>query len=1064
MRLTIVNPRAFILPLVFLCQLLFPSLTNAQEKNSTVTGVVSNEQNEPLRGVTVIARNTKTNFSAGSNTDTAGVFTFNGLPAGGPYNFSFSIVGYADQSLSGYTLKAGASLSLVVSLKESISSLDEVVVVGYGTRKRSEVTSSIVSINSKEIRSRPVQNAMQALQGKAAGIDITSNERPGELGKVLIRGVRSFATTGSGTVNERANDPLYVVDGIPLNFGSIASVNPNDIETIDILKDASATAIYGSRGANGVILITTKKGKTGSINLDYVGTVTVEDIQDRMELMNSAQYVEFRRDAWRRAKYLDPAVNPASTYPDVPTMADDQKLFGGDAYAWANVKKGWANGSWDGSLVGTTDWRSIVKQTGITNDHIISVSGGSQKIKAYASFGYLKQKGTQLGQDFTRYSSKFNIEINPVKWFTFGTSITATYGLQNFGFATSNATGPGSLYAAAAGMLPFAVPYDSTGKRINLPGADVNINSPIGEENYNINLRKTLRALGAFHLDFMPLNGLRYRVSFGPDYNNFYNGRFMDSMSINRGSGQPGSSNYAQLNQDNSFAWTLDHLLTYNKSIGDGHEFGATFLYSATEIREEFSSITATKLPWSSQKWYALGSVATPDAYSTGLRERSLLSYMGRINYSYKGKYYVDAYTRWDGASQLANGHKWDVFPAASVAWRISQEPFMETLTWLNSLKIRAGVGSVGNAAVNPYSTRGALQTLYYTWGSAVDAGYVSSDPSSAIPVSMPNQTLKWERTTQANLGIDFRLFNGKIDGTIDLYSSTTKDLLMLRNIPSVTGYTQSLDNVGKTANRGIDITLNTMNVQQKDFSWTSTINFSANRDRVVETAYGKADDRSNLWFIDKPLNVYFDYVYDGIWQESDKDELAKFNQFIALPANQFKPGMIKVKDLNGDYKLDANNDQAVVGRFQPKWNGGIVNEFNYKNWSLNVFVFARWGFTVPTGAEALQGRFSQRVLNYWTPANPTNEYQAPNYANAAGDPRRTSMNYQDGSFIKIRNITLSYVLPKGVMNTLKMKNCRIYAQAMSPGLIYSRIDWIDPDLGGSTWNRGFVFGVNAGF
>ncbi|MCS3797127.1 SusC/RagA family TonB-linked outer membrane protein [Niastella sp. OAS944] len=1064
MRLTIVKSRAIVLPLIILCQLLMLSQANAQQKTSTVTGVVSNEKNLPLPNVTVVVRNAETNFMAGTTTDTAGVFSFNNLQAGGPYNFSFSVVSYKAQNMNGYTLKAGASLSLVVTLQEIENSLDQVVVVGYGTRKKSEVTSSIVSINAEDIRSRPVTNAMQALQGKAAGIDITSNERPGEMGKVLIRGVRSLAST----LTQRANDPLYVVDGIPLNFGNqgnVGAINPNDIETIDVLKDASATAIYGSRGANGVVLITTKKGKKGTINLDYVGTLTVEDIQDRMDLMNAGQYIELRRDAYRRAKYLDPKAIASATYPDAPTITDDQRLFGTDTYAWENVKKGWANGSWDGSLVNTTDWRSLVKQTGITNDHTISISGGSDKIRAYASFGYLKQKGTQLGQDYTRYSSKFNIEITPLKWFSMGTSITATYGLQNYGFSSGSATGPGSLYAAAAGMLPFAVPYDNDGKRINLPGGDININSPIGEENYNINLRKNLRGLGAFHIDFTPINGLRYRVSFGPDYNNFYNGRYQDSMSINRGSGQPGSSNYAQLNQDNSFAWTLDHLLTYNKSLGGGHDFGASFLYSSTKIREETSSITASKLPWSSQKWYALNSVGTPDAYSSGLTERSLLSYMGRLNYSYKGKYYLDVYTRGDGASQLAEGHKWDVFPAASLAWRVSEEPFMQSVSWLSSLKLRAGVGSVGNATVNPYTTKGALQTLYYTWGSAVDAGYVSSDPSSANPVSLPNKTLKWERTTQANVGIDFRVLNGRIDGTVDLYTSRTKDLLMLRLIPSISGYTQSLDNVGVTANRGIDVSLNTVNLQLPDFTWNSTINFSATRDRVVETAYGKNDDRSNRWFIGKPLNIFYDYQYEGIWQESEKDELQKnWNPGLAWEKWTTTPGMIKAKDLNGDYKVDANNDYVIVGRAQPKWNGGITNEFNYKNWSLNVFVFARWGFTVESGAESLQGRYAQRVVDYWTPSNTGARYPAPNYANATGDARRTALNYQDGSFVKIRNISLSYRMPKGVIDRLKMKNCRLYAQAMNPGLIYSRVDWIDPDLGGSTWNRGFVFGVNAGF
>jgi TonB-linked SusC/RagA family outer membrane protein len=1053
MRRTLKNSRAFVLPLLLLSQLLCLSPARAQQ-NSTVTGVVSNEKNQPLPNITVVARNMKTNFAAGANTDTGGVFMFRNLPAGGPYNFTFSGVGLESQSLNGYTLKEGASLSLVVTMKSLESTLDQVVVVGYGTRKKSEVTSAIVSINSQDIKERPVQNALQALQGKAAGIDITSNERPGEVGKVLIRGVRSLTAS---------SDPLYVVDGVPLNVGTINAVNPNDIETIDVLKDASATAIYGSRGANGVVLITTKKGKNGAINLDYIGTLTVEEIRNRMDMMNAAQYIDFRRDAYRRVKYLNPGAAASSTYPDNPTMADDQRIFGTDPYAWANVQKGWANGAWDGSLVPTTNWTDMVKQTGITQDHIISVSGGSQKVKAYASFGYLKQRGVQLGQDYTRYSSKFNIEINPVKWFSMGTSITATYGLQNYGYATASATGPSSLYAAANGMLPFAVPFDDNGKRINLPGGDVNIQNPIGEDKYNINLRKTLRTLGAFHLEFMPIDGLRYRLTFGPDYNNLYNGRYMDSMSINRGAGQAGSSNYAQLIQNNNFAWTLDHLLTYNKTINGEHNIGATFLYSSTSIRDESSTMTATKLPWASQKWYQLNSVAALDAFGSDLKERQLLSYMGRITYGYRGKYYFDAYTRWDGASQLAAGHKWDVFPAASVAWRVSNEPFMKEIPWIDNLKVRLGFGTVGNAAIDAYRTLGLSQTQYYTWGSVVDPGYVSSDPSSSNPSVMPNPNLKWERTTQADLGVEFRLFQGRIDGAIDLYASRTKDLLLQRPVPSVTGYTTTYDNVGLTANKGIEITLNTVNVKQGDFTWASTVNFSANRDRIVETANGKMDDVSNGWFIGQRLNSIYDYEKEGIWQEKDN-----------LPGS-IKAGTIKVKDQGDDGRIDANNDRKVVGNLQPKWNGGLMNEFTYRNWGLNVFIFARWGYSIVTGAEALQGRFSQRVLNYWTPGNPTNDYPAPNYGNAAGDAFRSSMNYQDGSFIKIRNVTLSYMMPKSFMSRLKMRNLRVYGQVMNPGLIYSKIKWLDPDVnakvktsdadpGVSTYNRGFVIGVNAGF
>jgi TonB-linked SusC/RagA family outer membrane protein len=1030
--------------------------SGAQENSSIVKGMVHGENNQPLIGATVVVRHSKTNFAAGASTDTAGVFTAR-LPAGGPYRFSVSMIGYEPQTLSGYNLKEGTTFTLDVEMKASARALEQVVVVGYGTRKRSDVTSSIVSINAEEIRSRPVQNALQALQGKAAGVDITSNERPGEVGSILIRGVRSLAAT---------NSPLYVVDGIPLNFGGINALNPNDIETMDVLKDASATAIYGSRGANGVVLITTKKGKNGAISLNYVGTVTVEKINNLMERMNAQQYIEFRRDAYRRIRYLNPSALPNTTYPDAPSFADDQRLFGQDPYAWANVQKGWVGGKWDPSLVPTTDWTGLVEQTGITQDHTISVSGGTQKLKAYASFGYLKQDGTQLGQDYTRYSGKFNIDINPTKWFSMGSSITATYGKQNFGFSTTNASGPGSLYAAASGMLPFAVPFDSTGKRINLPGGDINILNPIGEEQYNENLRTTLRTLGAFYAEITPLKGLRYRINFGPDFSNFKNGRWMDAMSINRGGGEPGSSNYDQLNQTSSNAWNLDNLLYYNKTLGGKHDIGATFLYSSTKVRQETSSMTASKLPWNSQKWYKLSSVAALDDFDSGLSENALLSYMGRINYGFSGKYFIDVYTRWDGASQLAPGKKWDMFPAGSLAWRIDREEFMKNISWLNQLKVRLGVGNVGNAAIAPYSTRGAVQTLYYTWGGVVEPGYVSSDPSSSSPVTMPNLKLGWERTTQTDLGLEFGLFNSRISGSLDLYTSRTKDLLLSRSIPTLTGYGRTLDNVGATANKGFEISLNTINVQKRDFTWSSTLNFSANRDRIVELSQGKIDDLNNLWFIGQRLNLYYDYVKLGIWQNTPEDlaEMARFNANIASANSQFKPGSIKIKDLNGDYKIDANNDRRIVGHAQPNCNAGLMNEFSYKNWSLNVFIFSRWGYTITGGAESLQGRFAQRLVDYWTPNNPTNEYPAPNYNSAAGDPYRSSMNYQDGSFIKVRNISLAYNLPKAISGKMKMTDARFYVQVMNPGLLYSRVDWVDPDVNSSTFNRGIVAGVNIGF
>lgn len=1001
----------------------------------TLTGKVTDEKGELLPGVSIKIKGT----SLGVATSVNGSYSLRVPTANVNGTLVVSYMGFTTREVP---INGQTRIDIVLS--EDVKALDEVVVVGYNIVKKSDVTGAVVSVGAEEIRSRPVQNALQAMQGKAAGVDITSNERPGEMGKILIRGARSL---------NASNDPLYVVDNIPLAAGGIEAINPNDIEKIDILKDASATAIYGSRGANGVVLVTTKRGKAGSLSLNYVGTATLEKMYDRTEMMNSEQYIKFRRDA-----------NQIFT----PTRASDSLLFAQDLYGWRNVLKGWEGGTWDGSKVPTTNWTDMMLETGITQDHIISASGGTDKMTAYGSFGYLSQGGTQLGQDYERFTGKFSADLKPVKWFSFGGNITATYGIQNYGFATSNATGPGNLYFAAQGMLPYTVPFDDNGNRINLPGSDINIINPIGEDEYNINERKVLRTLGSLYAEVNIIEGLKYRVNFGPDFYNLRNGRWADAKSINRGGGEPSSVNEAQLIQRNRFAWTLDHLLYYNKTIAEKHDFGITLLQTSSSDTEESSSMIARGLPWTSQKWNSLNSVSNLYSFGSDLVERTLNSYMGRVNYSFSDKYLLTASARWDGSSRLASGNKWDFFPAASVAWRLDKEDFLQNAAWISQLKFRLGVGSTGNAAVDPYTTKGALSTLYYTWGNTVVPGYVSSDPSLAADdvIPMPNPLLGWEHTTQWNLGLDFDLFNGRISGSLDAYKSRTDDLLMLRSINPINGYTTSLSNIGVTANKGIDLSLTTVNIKKSDFDWTSTLNFSINRDRIVEVANGKQDDITNKWFIDERLGVFYDFVKEGIWQDTpeDKVEMDKFNANIASANSHFRPGSIKVADLNGDYKIDANNDRQIVGHRNPDWTAGLTNTFNYRNWNLSFFMYARWGFQIETGAESLQGRFAQRVVNYWTPTNPTNDYPAPRWASAAGDTYKNSMNYQDGSFIKLRNISLGYNLPKNVSNSMHLSNVRLYAQVINPGLIYSKIDWIDPDLGGSTFNRGFVFGLNVGF
>ncbi|MET1054131.1 MAG: TonB-dependent receptor [Pedobacter sp.] len=1017
-----------------------------------VTGTVTDENKLPLPGVSVRVKGT----AAGTQTDVNGKFVITVPSDDANAILVFSYLGYEslEQPLGGKT-------TITVQLKDNVKTLNEAVVVGYNVVKKSDVTGSVVSVTEEDIRSRPVSNALEAMQGKAAGVDITSSQRPGTMGAITIRGQRSV---------NASNNPLYVVDGVPLAAGGIDAINPNDIQSIDILKDASATAIYGSRGANGVIIVTTKRGKNGSMQLSYVGTVTAEQIDNRTEMMNSEQYIDFRRDAYRRINYLNAAQGKTTAagtgYSSLgPNQVDDQRIFGGDSFALANVNKGWVNGVWNGSLVPTTNWTDMVQRTAYTQNHTLSASGGTEKVKAYGSFGYLKQDGTQLGQDFERYTGNLSVDVNPTKWFAMGGSVNITSSIQNYGFTSSSATGPTSLYAAAQGQLPYAIPFNpETGERINLPGGDVGILNPIGEDKNTTTQNRTIRTLGSIYAEATLLPGLKIRSNFGPDFLNTSNGQFASANAINRGGGQPGSTNFASLSQGNNFAYTWDNLLYYNKTIKK-HDFGLTLLQSTSATRNVTLATSAVNVPYDKQLWYQLNSVSLPNSFSSNLTQSQLQSYMARVNYTYDSKYLLTASARWDGASQLAPGHKWDFFPSVALAWRMDQEDFLKSSSWINQMKLRFGVGTTGNSSVDLYSSEGRLQALYYTFGSAATAGYVSSDASLSTPIPLPNPDLGWEHTTQYNLGVDFAIFKSRINGVIDIYSSKTTDLLFLRSIPSVLGYTSTYDNVGSTANKGIDLTLNSTNITSKDFSWSTNFSFTANREKVSSLANGKVDDINNLLFIGQRISIYYNYEKIGIWQDTPQDqaEMAKYTA-----ANNgirtFYPGTIKVADLNGDYKIDANNDRKIVGHRAPDWSGGLNNTFSYKKFELSVFLYARWGFTVPTGAEILQGRYAQRVLDYWTPTNPTNAYPAPNYASATGDTYVSSMGYQDGSYIAIRNISLGYFLSDRINKKLGVSRIKVYAQAANPALLYSKIGWINPDLGTSYYNRGLTAGINVGF
>ena len=1007
-------------------------LTNmcAIAQTNTVTGTIKDNTGMPIPGANVLIKNTST----GVQTDFDGKFAIKANPE------DILVVSFIGMKTK--EAKVGTQKNINFSLEEEGNSLEEVVVVGYGTRKKKDLTGSIVSVGAEEIASRPVQNAVQAMQGKAAGVDIGSNERPGTVGSINIRGSRSITAS---------NSPLYVVDGIPLNSGGIDFINPTDIESIDVLKDASATAIYGSRGANGVIIVSTKKGKNGRFTINYDSAVSTETINERAPLMNAGEYIELRR--WAR-HYSNPSAFPAGNNPNID---NDKDIFLAttDPAAWANIEKGWATGTWDGSKVSTTDWTKYVTQTAVTQQHTLSVSGGTEKMKAYGSFGFLDNTGTLKGQSYRRYNGIANVDITPTQWFSMGVNLNTSYGLNEYGLSNVGRSAVASsdgIYLTARQNLPYAVPLDADGNRIQNPGGDSTIRNVFEEYKYSQDQRLTLRFFGSLYaqLDFggfsKALDGLKYRINFGPDITSYRNGVFLDGKS----SARSGTS-FASLAKNQTISYTLDNLILYNKTFGK-HDLGVTLLQSQTQYFNEESAMSAQNINNPENKWNALTTAnVTLAGYSSNITETALSSYMGRVTYGFDDKYLVTASGRYDGASQLAPGYKWSFFPSASLAWRIDKEEFLQNISWLNALKLRAGYGVTANASVDPYSTQPQLfQNLYST-----SSGVLNN-------TKLGNVELGWERTTQYNYGIDFGLFNNRISGSLEYYTSKTDDLLFERSIPTVTGFLTTLENIGKTKGNGVELTLNTLNVKTTDFQWSSSLSASYQKSTIVELQNGKFDDINNSLFIGQTRGVIYGFESNGIWKPEDAVEMAKFNA--AAGSTVFTFGNARPVDQNGDYKIDANNDRVILGSTEPKYIAGLTNTFNYKNIELSFFVIGRFGYLYNAGGENLSGKTSQRKLDYYTDDNTDAEYQKPFFSAGTGDLYNTIFGYKNGSFLKIRNISLGYNFEEDFVQKIGLSRLRVYLQAANPGMIFSKVKWVDLDTRTTYSNRGFTLGLNVQF
>jgi TonB-linked SusC/RagA family outer membrane protein len=998
-----------------------PEPISSEQQTKVITGTVKDDSNQTLPGASVIIKGT----TIGVITDNDGKFNLR-VPEDAKI-LVISFVGMTPQEIT-----IGTSTTFNVTLAQEFIGVEEVVAIGYGTVRKKDLTGSVSSVSSAKLMERSSFSAAQAMQGKAAGVVVQqTNSAPGADAKVMIRGNRSLKAT---------NEPLYVVDGVPLVVG-LSEISQSDIETIDILKDASATAIYGSRGANGVVIITTKKGISGKAVVDYNGYYGVQSQAKTLELFNGPEWVEFLREAYRTTgKY--PVDKPTYAMDVVMLPVGQENDPAGIAYKIQNAYN--EDGSWHPERLTTTDWLGEVMRQGQVMNHEISVRGGTDKLKVLASATYYDEKGLMKTQDYSRYSARVNFDWDISDYVKIG-------GQTQFSHFDRN-NGP-NVYDGVKSLSPLANIRNADGVLFNRPGNDPQLWNPVLNVTEAIVSYKKDRFLGSYYLEAKLPMDIKFRSNFGLDFGPYLDQRFYGSRSSDRQGGKARAENGG----DTRTMYTWENLLYWNKVVTD-HSFGATLLQSIQQETYESSRISVTDLPYESQLWYNVGSSPSPASVSSNYVKWQLASFMGRINYSYLDKYLLTASARYDGSSRLAPGNKWVMFPSAALAWRISEEDFMKSSSTFSNLKLRAGYGLTGNSAIDPYKTAGNLAYARYNFGTTNMMAFYQNE--------MPNSDLKWEKTQQWNAGLDFGLLKGKISGVLDVYLQNTSDLLMDRQLPQASGFNSVVYNIGKTRNKGIELTINTQNIQKNDFTWSTDFIFARNKEEIVELYGGKNDDTGNGWFIGQPLQVYYDYKSLGMWQLGEEAEMAKYG-------TQFKPGMIKVEDTVPDDKITAA-DRQIIGSTRPDFTASMTNYFTYKNFDFNFFLNASYGNMLQFDRNmSFNGRYNSLKVDYWRvteydasgaaiASNGSNEAPRPN--NGVENPAyRSSLNYFDASFLRLSNATLGYNLPKSLLSRANISKLRFYSTIQNAFCI-TKYPGTDPESGenfNAPMPRTIIFGIN---
>ncbi len=1002
-----------------------------QNNNATITGIVYDEDRIPVENVTVKVLN----GNQATQTDSEGKFN---LQAGTHETLIFSKLGFTTvrRPLNGNS-------NVDITIKVDDSEIEEIVVVGAALKK-GDLTGAVVSLDESKLKDRPVTNINDALQGKAAGVFIQTNPQPGGDASIKIRGNNSMQFGGS---------PIYVVDGVVME-SDFNMVNLNDITSITVLKDASSTALYGSRGAQGVVVITTKKGQNGEGQINYDGWVGFQQFANTDLTLGAKDMYELRIDALENSetvgkKYFD--ANPGASREDFI----NQELFGpGKLWFAPYENETYKNGN-------SFNWLDAVTRKALEHNHSLSFSGGDEKTNYYLSFAINDKQGLIKTSNYKRYSGRINAERQVKSWLKVGTNSSYT--------STKDDYVDGKVFSVAQGANPL-LPISADSLYLAWGNNwDVNLENPLNSMRINKD-RFRNKLLTANYININPIEGLNFRSTFSVDLvqGKYYEYIPSDIQQAKRDSYKGKASH--NFDTYNNIQW--DNSLTYNKSIGL-HNFDGLAAINYTRYSNNYTNVTARDFPIDDFGYYNLGAAYDKLNFALGsdFANSQILSYLARANYNYNSKYFATITARADGSSKFADGNRWGIFPSIALAWDASKEDFLKDVQNIDLLKFRVGYGQVGNQRIPNY----AFYSLYspaYTSGNVV----FNSTGTRGTP------DLTWEKQKQLNIGVDFAAFNNRLSITAEYFDIVNSNLLMRRTLSTLTGYRNAIVNIGEMSNRGVELTVNAKLIENNDFNWNLGATFSMDKNKItklfgdVDAVYnfggftGTDIQREGNYFIGESLNTIYMWEYDRIIQQSDMDYVNN----LVLPGKKLQPGDILPKDQQKEgeegFGIIDENDRIIIGKKDPKFYGGFNTNLNYKNVSLSaVFIYSYGGKALSGFYEGLMsgtgyGPAHKDMLNRWTIENPSTDFPRATYDNAQRfSSGETSWGVQNSSFLRLATLSLGYQLPQKTIESLGLKSLRFNISGNNLFNI-TKYKGYDPENG--DWYptaRTFVFGLNIG-